>query len=71
MHDLSFIDRTKNSVLTLEDRLEVETVLIPDDDRLTICVSTQVGCTLDCGFCLTGTMGLKRNLKPHEIIEQV
>jgi 23S rRNA (adenine2503-C2)-methyltransferase len=34
-------------------------------------VSTQVGCTLDCGFCLTGTMGLKRNLKPHEIMEQV
>lgn len=64
-------DRTKKLVLTLEDRLEVEAVLIPDDDRLTICVSTQVGCTLDCGFCLTGTMGLKRNLKPHEIIEQV
>ena len=55
----------------LSDRLTVETVLIPDEDRLTLCVSTQVGCTLDCGFCLTGTMGLKRNLKSHEIVEQV
>jgi 23S rRNA (adenine2503-C2)-methyltransferase len=58
-------------VLTLDDDLEVEAVLIPDEDRLTLCLSTQVGCTLDCGFCLTGTMGLKRNLKPHEIIDQV
>jgi 23S rRNA (adenine2503-C2)-methyltransferase len=64
-------DSTKKLVLTLEDGLEVESVLIPDDKRLTLCVSTQVGCTLDCGFCLTGTMGLKRNLKAHEIVEQV
>jgi len=65
------IDHTRKLVLTLSDGLTVETVLIPDEDRLTLCVSTQVGCTLDCGFCLTGTMGLKRNLKPHEIMEQV
>jgi 23S rRNA (adenine2503-C2)-methyltransferase len=64
-------DHTRKLVLTLEDGLEVEAVLIPDGDRLTLCVSTQVGCTLDCGFCLTGTMGLKRNLKPHEIVEQI
>ncbi|HEY5626324.1 MAG TPA: 23S rRNA (adenine(2503)-C(2))-methyltransferase RlmN [Nitrospira sp.] len=64
-------DHTRKLVLTLEDGLSVETVLIPDEDRLTLCVSTQVGCTLDCRFCLTGTMGLKRNLKPHEIIEQL
>jgi 23S rRNA (adenine2503-C2)-methyltransferase len=64
-------DQTRKLVLTLEDGLSVETVLIPDEDRLTLCVSTQVGCTLDCGFCLTGTMGLKRNLKAHEIVEQV
>jgi 23S rRNA (adenine2503-C2)-methyltransferase len=55
----------------LSDGLLVESVLIPDDARLTVCVSTQVGCTLDCDFCLTGTMGLKRNLKPHEIVDQV
>ena len=65
------IDHTRKLVLTLNDGLTVETVLIPDEDRLTLCVSTQVGCTLDCGFCLTGTMGLKRNLKAHEIMEQV
>lgn len=65
------IDHTRKLVLTLSDGLTVETVLIPDENRLTLCVSTQVGCTLDCGFCLTGTMGLKRNLKPHEIMEQV
>jgi len=64
-------DDTRKLVLTLEDGLNVETVLIPDDDRLTLCVSTQVGCTLDCGFCLTGTMGLKRNLKADEILDQV
>jgi 23S rRNA (adenine2503-C2)-methyltransferase len=65
------IDHTRKLVLMLHDGLTVETVLIPDKNRLTLCVSTQIGCTLDCGFCLTGTMGLKRNLKPHEIIEQV
>ena len=65
------IDHTRKLLLSLNDGLTVETVLIPDEDRLTLCVSTQVGCTLDCGFCLTGTMGLQRNLKPHEIMEQV
>lgn len=64
-------DGTSKFILTLDDGVQIEAVLIPDDDRLTLCVSTQAGCTLDCGFCLTGTMGLKRNLKPHEIIEQV
>jgi len=68
---LRSVDHTRKLLLTLSDGLTVETVLIPDEDRLTLCVSTQVGCTLDCGFCLTGTMGLQRNLKPHEIMEQV
>ncbi len=64
-------DGTRKLLLTLDDGLRIETVLIPDEDRLTLCVSTQVGCMLDCGFCLTGTMGLKRNLKAHEIVDQV
>ncbi len=64
-------DGTRKLLLTLNDGLTTETVLIPDDRRLTICVSTQIGCMLDCTFCLTGTMGLKRNLKPYEIIDQV
>ena len=53
---LRSIDYTRKFVLTLSDGLTIETVLIPDEDRLTLCVSTQVGCTLDCGFCLTGTI---------------
>ncbi len=63
-------DGTRKLLLRLEDGLTIESVLIPDADRLTLCLSTQVGCTLDCGFCLTGQMGLKRNLAAHEIIEQ-
>ena len=64
-------DGTKKLVLTLTDGKQVECVLIPDEDRLTLCLSTQVGCTLDCGFCLTGTLGLTRNLRAHEILDQV
>jgi len=64
-------DGTRKIVAYLSDDLQVESVLIPDHDRLTLCVSTQVGCTLDCDFCLTGRMGLKRNLKAHEIVDQV
>jgi 23S rRNA (adenine2503-C2)-methyltransferase len=64
-------DGTEKLLFRLDDGRTVESVLIPDDDRLTLCLSTQVGCTLDCGFCLTGTMGLTRNLKAHEIVDQV
>lgn len=67
---LSSQDGTRKMLLTLDDGATIETVLIPDEQRLTLCVSTQVGCMLDCGFCLTGRMGLKRNLKSHEISEQ-
>lgn len=68
---LSSQDGTRKLLLTLDDGLTIEAVLIPDEDRLTLCVSTQVGCMLDCGFCLTGRMGLKRNLKLQEIIDQI
>ena len=64
-------DGTQKFLVKLSDGLQVESVLIPDGDRLTLCLSTQVGCTLDCSFCLTGKMGLKRNLKAYEIVEQV
>lgn len=64
-------DGTRKYLFGLEDGKEVESVLIPDGRRNTLCLSTQVGCTLDCTFCLTGTMGLTRNLKAHEIILQV
>jgi 23S rRNA (adenine2503-C2)-methyltransferase len=67
-------DGSRKFLARLQDGLVVESVLIPDDHpkaRLTLCLSTQVGCSLDCDFCLTGRMGLKRNLKPHEIVDQV
>jgi 23S rRNA (adenine2503-C2)-methyltransferase len=63
-------DGTRKLLIELEDGRRIESVLIPDDRRLTLCLSTQVGCTLDCGFCLTGTMGLSRNLKAYEIVGQ-
>ncbi|GAB1721226.1 MAG: Dual-specificity RNA methyltransferase RlmN [Nitrospira sp.] len=71
VHLFASQDGTKKFVLTLADDKQVECVLIPDEDRLTLCLSTQVGCTLDCGFCLTGTLGLTRNLRAHEILDQV
>lgn len=64
-------DGTMKLLFSLKDGLTVESVLIPGGKRLTQCVSTQVGCTLDCGFCVTGHMGLKRNLKAHEIVDQI
>ena len=64
-------DGTRKLLLKLDDEMTIESVLIPDEDRLTLCVSTQVGCMLDCGFCLTGQMGLKRNLKLNEIMDQI
>lgn len=64
-------DGTKKFLFRLQDGRSVESVLIPDEGRLTLCVSTQIGCTLDCSFCLTGTMGLHRNLKAYEIVDQV
>lgn len=64
-------DGTRKLLFALDDGMTIESVLIPDDERLTLCVSTQIGCQLDCRFCLTGRMGLKRNLKLHEIIDQV
>ncbi len=55
----------------LEDGNSIESVLIPDEDRLTLCISTQVGCKLNCTFCLTGKGGFIRNLSHYEIIEQI
>src|SRR5438445_316305 len=53
------------------DGSRISSVLMPDDDRLTLCVSTQVGCGFECRFCLTGVMGLERNLTAAEILGQV
>lgn len=55
----------------LEDGKMIEAVLIPEPDRNTLCVSSQVGCAMKCSFCLTATMGFSRNLNPSEIVNQV
>jgi 23S rRNA (adenine2503-C2)-methyltransferase len=64
-------DGTVKYGFTLADKLIIESVLIPDGERNTLCVSSQAGCAMGCRFCLTGTMGLKRNLSPSEIVGQV
>lgn len=55
----------------LDDGHIIESVLIPEPDRNTLCISSQVGCAMGCSFCLTGTMGFKRNLTPAEIVNQI
>ncbi|MGH6659323.1 MAG: radical SAM protein, partial [Sphingomicrobium sp.] len=65
------IDGTRKWLLRTHDGHDFEMVFIPDADRGTLCVSSQVGCTLNCTFCHTGTMKLVRNLEPSEIVGQV
>src|ERR1700704_4945711 len=64
-------DGSQKLVLRYSDGARVQAVLMPDADRLTLCVSTQVGCGFACAFCFTGTMGLERNLSAGEIVGQV
>ncbi len=71
------LDGTRKWLLRLEKighevkAPEIETVYIPEYDRGTLCISSQVGCTLTCSFCHTGTQRLVRNLEPHEIVGQI
>ncbi|OLE36593.1 MAG: 23S rRNA (adenine(2503)-C(2))-methyltransferase [Candidatus Rokubacteria bacterium 13_1_20CM_2_70_7] len=64
-------DGSRKLVFRLDDGSRVSAVLMPDDDRITLCLSTQVGCGYACAFCLTGTMGLERNLTSAEIVGQL
>jgi 23S rRNA (adenine2503-C2)-methyltransferase len=64
-------DGSRKLVFRLEDGSRVSAVLMPDDDRMTLCLSTQVGCGYGCAFCLTGTMGFTRNLTAGEIVGQL
>ncbi|MFW6053079.1 MAG: 23S rRNA (adenine(2503)-C(2))-methyltransferase RlmN [Desulfosalsimonas sp.] len=64
-------DGTSKFLLALEDGNTVESVLIPEKDHYTLCISTQVGCAMGCAFCMTGKSGLTRNLSRSEIIGQV
>ena len=63
-------DNTEKFLFVLDDDSRIETVLIPENKRYTLCVSTQVGCKFNCTFCLSGKAGFKRNLTPAEIINQ-
>jgi len=65
------VDGTRRYLLGLEDGRTVETVLMPEDGRDTICISSQVGCPVNCQFCLTALMGLERSLTAGEIVGQV
>jgi 23S rRNA (adenine2503-C2)-methyltransferase len=64
-------DGTKKLLVGLADQRVVESVVIPRDLRITLCVSSQVGCALDCSYCATARLGLVRNLEPFEIVGQV
>src|SRR3954465_11088763 len=64
-------DGTRRYLLGLEDDRTVETVLMPEGDRDTICISSQVGCPVDCKFCMTALLGLERSLTAGEIVGQV
>lgn len=65
------VDGTRRYLLSLSDGRTVETVLMPEEGRDTICISSQVGCPVNCRFCLTALMGLERNLTAGEIVGQV
>ena len=64
-------DGTRKWLMRVDDRNCIETVFIPEPDRGTLCVSSQVGCALNCSFCSTGKQGYSRNLGVHEIIGQL
>jgi 23S rRNA (adenine2503-C2)-methyltransferase len=65
------LDGTRKLELRTHDGAQIEAVIIPQDGRQTVCVSSQIGCSLDCSFCATGRLGLRRNLRAEEIVDQV
>src|SRR5580693_1494668 len=70
-HIYQSTDGTRRYLLRLADGRTVETVLMPEEDRDTVCISSQVGCPVDCKFCMTALMGLERSLTAGEIVGQV
>jgi len=65
------VDGTTKFLLRLKDNSFIESVLIPEEKRVTICVSSQVGCKFNCSFCATGKLGYTRNLSVAEIVSQI
>jgi 23S rRNA (adenine2503-C2)-methyltransferase len=70
-HRETSTDGTEKFLLRLADGRQIESVFIPDTPAMTFCISTQIGCAMACAFCLTGKMGLVRNLTAGEIVGQV
>ncbi|MFA6703130.1 MAG: 23S rRNA (adenine(2503)-C(2))-methyltransferase RlmN, partial [Dysgonamonadaceae bacterium] len=64
-------DGTQKTLFKTDGEMFIEAVNIPEDERLTLCVSSQVGCKMNCDFCMTGKMGFKANLTVNEILNQV
>lgn len=71
LSNLRSIDGAEKFLFGLSDGETIEAVFMPDNGRATLCVSTQVGCAMGCRFCRTGIGGLRRNLRAHEIVDQV
>jgi len=71
VHCFESLDGTRRYLVRLHDGETVESVVIPSRGRFTFCVSSQAGCGLACQFCLTGQLGLTRNLSAAEIVSQV
>ena len=67
----SKIDQTEKFLFELSDGKKIETVLMREKERVTLCISTQAGCALNCIFCATGSMGFERNLSAGEIVDQI
>jgi 23S rRNA (adenine2503-C2)-methyltransferase len=71
VHEARSVDGTRKFLFELADGRRIESVFIPDTPKQTFCISSQVGCAMNCDFCLTGKMGFVRNLSPGEIVGQV
>ncbi|MBR4963332.1 MAG: 23S rRNA (adenine(2503)-C(2))-methyltransferase RlmN [Muribaculaceae bacterium] len=71
VHQVVSADGTEKYLFALSDGYNIETVYIPDRERATLCVSSQVGCKMNCLFCMTGKQGFQRNLTPAEIMNQI
>lgn len=71
MQQLDSADGTRKFLIRVNGGNAIETVFIPDGERGTLCVSSQVGCSLDCSFCATGKQGFNRDLSAHEIVAQI
>src|SRR5438105_3660131 len=69
-HQADSVDGTRKFLMEVEGGKTVESVLIPNDDRLTLCVSSEVGCAMGCRFCFTARMGLMRRLHAYEFVGQ-